>query len=89
VGSAADPQTAQAASFPADQAMVGNWNGAVWSTQTLNYPPAVYRTPSTQTPHTSLTAVFCQTSASCATTGIYVASNGDIGPLAAVWNGST
>jgi hypothetical protein len=50
VGSAANPQTAQGASFAADQTMVGNWNGAVWSTQTLNYPPAVYCSPSMQTP---------------------------------------
>jgi hypothetical protein len=89
VGSAASAQTGQAASFPPDQAVVGNWNAATWSTQTQNYPPAIYRSPSTQTPHTSLTAVACQTSASCAAVGSYVASNGDIGPLGAVWDGST
>jgi hypothetical protein len=55
----------------------------------LSYPPDVYRSPSTQNPQTALNAIACQTSAWCAAVGTYVASNGAIGPLAAVWNGST
>lgn len=89
VGEAANPETVLYAPDFANQVMAGSWDGDTWSTRALAYPQGVYRSPDTQPPQTSLRAVACQTSASCATVGGYLASNGDIGPLAAFWNGST
>ena len=73
----------------ADQAIAGPGDGTAFSPSTLAFPASTDRSPSSANPATVLSALSCATSASCAAVGRYTATNGDIGPLAATWNGST
>lgn len=73
-----------------DQAIAGPGNGSAFSAAPLAFPAGVDRGGSSpQPPETVLTGVACTTSAQCAAVGRYVATNGALGPLAAVWNGTS
>jgi hypothetical protein len=72
----------------ADRAIAGAWSGGSWSTGALALAPGLTR--STPTPTRDwLYGISCASARACAAVGQYVASNGDIGPLAARWNGSS
>jgi hypothetical protein len=76
------------ASGPAqEQALTATWDGTAWTAQVQPFPAGVMRAPADQIPSTWLGAVACRTITSCAAVGGYTATNDDIGPLAASWNG--
>jgi len=70
-----------------DHVLVGDWVASSWSTRALPFPRGVYR-GSTSAPRGWLYGISCASSRSCAAVGEYVATNGDIGPLAADWDGA-
>ncbi len=66
-------------------------NGTAFSASSLAFPADAYRGPASGNPKTKLGAVSCAPTNPdfCAAVGTYSATNGAIGPLAAIWNGST
>ena len=72
------------------QAIAAPGNGLTFDGSALAYPSSAYR-GGTGSPETALLGVACAPTDSyfCAAVGTYNATNGAIGPLAAIWNGSS
>jgi len=83
-----DQESSVAGILGADQAIGGVGDGTAFSASGLAYPAGVER-GGTAPPQTVLTAVACTTSVQCAAVGRYEATNGALGPLVAIWNGTS
>ena len=72
-----------------NQSIAGAGDGTLFSAAPVPNPPGADRGGSSSgEPQTVLTAIACTTSAQCAAVGHYEATNGALGPLAAIWNGT-
>ena len=70
-------------------AVTGRWDGSRWSAQPVAIPTGQPTNSAPQTTEGWLNGISCVSATDCMAVGEYRATNGNLGPLTARWDGST